>query len=298
MTTRWYTRLAPLVAVCATGCFATRNDVRTVQTNVLGTQAQLAQLISAQQAEIERARARAAETDSLRRDENARVLAIIKMVSDSMSVLTETANRDRARTVEALEAVQKQVLVLQQLSGASAKQMRDALAAIEANRSQMAPASPPPAGGTSSATTTRDSSKAPPTTSAAPATPQAPGPAQLYQMGHSAIQRGSYSTGRGALEELLTSYGTAPQAPAALLLVGESYARESNEAAADSVYQLVATRYPQSPSAPTALYKRANALRTAQPAKARVLLQQIMDKYATSDEAPLASALIKTLPPK
>jgi TolA-binding protein len=116
-------------------------------------------------------------------------------------------------------------------------------------------------------------------------------------MGHTAIQRGSYSAGRGALEELLTSHGTSPQAPAALLLVGESYARESNEAAADSVYQLVVTRYPKSMSAPTALYKRALALKTAQPAKARALLQQVVDQYATSDEAPLAASLIKQLPP-
>ena len=296
MNARRYARLAPLAAVCAAGCFATRSDVRIVQSNVLNTQAQLAQLIAAQQAEIERARARALQADSLRGEESARILAIVKAVGDSLAVLTETASRDRARTVEALEGVQKQVLVLQQLSGASAKQMRDALAAIEARRSEVPPSAPPTGG--AAGTTQRDTATKAASATSPPVTPATPGPAQLLVLGREAIVKGSYSTGRGALEELLTSHPNAPQAPEALLLVGESYTREMNEGAADSVYQLVVSRYPKSMSAPTALYKRANALKTSQPAKARQLLQLIIDQHATSDEAPLAAALIKTLPPR
>lgn len=286
-------RLLPLVAMVSAGCFATRNDVRVVQTNVLSTQQQLSQLIAAQTAEIERARARAAVDDSLRTDEREKIQALLTVMAESVSVLANRANRDRALTIESLDGLSKQVLMLQQLSGASAKQMRDALAAIEARRAEVAPA---PAAGTATGAAKPDSTAAA-AAAAAASPPQTPGPAQLYVMGRDMIQRGNYATGRTALEELLATNATAPQAPQALLLVGESYARELNQGAADSVYQQVVKRYPKSDAAPQALYKRALSLEKAQPKKARELCQQIVDQYRTSNESGLAADMIKRLPP-
>ncbi|MCC7003611.1 MAG: tetratricopeptide repeat protein, partial [Gemmatimonadaceae bacterium] len=59
----------------------------------------------------------------------------------------------------------------------------------------------------------------------------------------------------------------------------------------------VVSRYPASDRAPTALYKRATALRAVgQTDRARVLYQQVVDKYPRTDAAVLAQDFLTKKP--
>lgn len=272
--------LAPAVILTAGACFATRGDVRIVQSDIL-----------AMRDSIRAARAEDAARDAVRQRQLDSTLAAIAqslaLVTDTVRNMHATTMRLRGDVREDLTSIRQQLITVEQQMGASARRIQELRAELEADAAERAVPTVPP----------RDSSR-PPATGAAAATPAgapagAPGPAQLYQLAQDQFRRGSWGSARGAFNELLTAYPRSDLVPDALYGIAQAYESEGNGAAADSVYALVVQRHPQSERAPTALYKRATALRvTGQADKARVLYQQIVTQYPRSEAAVLAEGFL------
>ena len=115
----------------------------------------------------------------------------------------------------------------------------------------------------------------------------------MFTSARQQLLQGAYHSARVGFDNLLTTYPTAEQAPAAQLAVGEAYKGEGNLAAADSVYQLVATKFPGAPEAASGLYRHGKSLwDTGKKAEARRVFDRIIKEYANSDEARQAKALL------
>ncbi len=275
MTTRFVRLLiAPAVILTAGACFATRGDVRVLQSDI-GT--------------LQAAAARAARADTQQSVQLRQIVQALGAVSDSLRIATSTLQRFQGDVSMSMHGVEQQLLTIQELTGQSRKQVDALRAQIEARASDAppAPAAVVPAGV--------------PTTGAAPSasTPQgapAPGPYQLLELGRGQLAKGATSAARAAFSDLLAQYPTSELAPESQYWIAESFASAGSAVEADSVYALVAEKYPASDRAPTAIYKRALALKVAgQTRQARVLLQQVLDKYPKSDAAVVAASLLRDL---
>lgn len=276
MTTRFVRLLiAPAVVLTAGACFATRGDVRVLQSDI-GT--------------LQAAAARAARADTQQSVQLRQIVQALGAVSDSLRIATSTLQRFQGDVSMSMHGVEQQLLTIQELTGQSRKQVDALRAQIEARASD-APPAPPTAVVPSGV----------PTTGAAPAaaTPQgapAPGPYQLLELGRGQLAKGATSAARAAFSDLLAQYPTSELAPESQYWIAESFASAGSAVEADSVYALVAEKYPASDRAPTAIYKRALALKVAgQTRQARVLLQQVLDKYPKSDAAVVAASLLRDL---
>jgi len=264
--------LAPVVILTTGACFATREDLRIVHTDLKAMQADRVAADSAILRLIEQV------TVDL-----ARVSAVVATISDSSNASSITLNRLRNDSREDLQAIRQQLIMIQELTGQSQRRIQELRAEMEERAAELAtPVAPPP-------------STRPPGTAAAPAPP--PGPAQLYQMGQDQLRRGSASAARTVFTQLITAHPTSDLAPQALYGIAESWADEGNGRNADSVYALVVERYPRSEQAPNALYKRANAARSiGQNEQAMVLYRQIVAEYPRSDAALLAQEFLRGRP--
>ncbi|MGH7664551.1 MAG: tetratricopeptide repeat protein [Gemmatimonadaceae bacterium] len=269
----------------ATGaCFATREDVRVLQ-NDIGI-----------------VRAEIAESDSLRRVRIDSVISMLARVSDSLSAMNWRFTTFQGESREEMFSLGQQLIQIQELTGQSQRRLQELRASLEersrmaaaeaaaqaAAAQQMGPAAPGP-----------DSTAAPPGAAAPGApplgSPAGPGPNELLQLALEQLRRGSASTARVALEDLLTKYPDADIAGDAQFYIAESYAQEQQAAAADSAYALVLERYPESTRAPTALYKRALLARDAgRMPEARAMLDEVVRLYPRSDEAVLARDILRT----
>jgi tol-pal system protein YbgF len=244
--------LVPLVALATSACFATRNDVRVLQ------------------GDISTLRAERAMGDSARAQQIDRIIATLRIATDSLRSLAGQSARFQGDARESLRELREAITQVQELTGQSQKRLQEIRASVEA-RPEAAPT---------------DSTGA-------------PGPNQLYQLASQQFQRNSYAAARTAFSDLLTRYPTADVAPDALYYIGESFAAEKNTASADSAYEAVVTRYPSAFRAPTALYKRARLRQAAnKTAEARTLYQELRRKYPKSDEADLACSAMPNLCPK
>jgi tol-pal system protein YbgF len=277
MTPRWLARLAPLAAVAAAGCFATRNDVRVVQQDIATLRTEFAR------------------RDSARAVQDARLLAALQNsideTRDSIRSVSTQLGRHNADSREEMYAIGQQVIQLLAMQGLSQQRLQEMRAALEQRAAEVPPPAVTPPPGTM---TGRDTTAA----QAVATEQQAPGPNQLYQLAFDQLRRGSYSAARTGFGELLRLYPTSDLAADAQLQIASAFASEGQDVAADSAYALVVSRYPQSPKAPTALYKRAVALAAAgQTRLARQLLNDVITKYPRADEVVLARDRLRTLPP-
>ena len=242
--------LFPLAALCSTACFATRNDVRVLQSD------------------ISTLRSERAFGDSARAVQIDRIVSTLGIATDSLRSLAGQSARFQGDARESLRELREAILQVQELTGQSQRRLQDIRASIEAR--------PEPA-----------------------AVDSAPGPNQLYALGLTQYNQGSYGSARSAFDDLLRRYPTSDVAPDALYYVGEAYAAEKNASAADSVYLSVVTRYPAAPRAPLALYKRAKLKQAEKKTtEARTLFLELRRKYPKSDEAELACGAIANLCPK
>jgi tol-pal system protein YbgF len=117
----------------------------------------------------------------------------------------------------------------------------------------------------------------------------------MYEASLAQLRRGSLSTARLGLRELLRQYPTSDRAPDALYFIGQSYASE-NPDSAQAYYGQVVEKYPKSPRAGSALYNLGLlAERRKDSAKARDAYQRVVQQYPQSDEAALARDRLKTL---
>ena len=251
-----------LGALASSACFATRNDVRVLQQDILTT------------------RTEAARADSARARQIDAVARLIGTIGDSVRSLHASVSRVQGDMRGEFRQVNQQLLQIQELTGQSQRNLQNLRAEME-QRNQQAPVTPPVAGDT--------------TTQPVAPQPAAPGPAQLLALGRQQYAQRSYGTARSAFEELLKTYPESDLAAEAQLYVGECWTAEGNAPAADAAYNAVVAKYPQSPRAPNALYKLAlSQAKQGKRAEARVFMERVKREYPQSDEAELADAWLKS----
>lgn len=284
--------LFPLaVLVTAGGCFATRNDVRVVQTDVQSLRTELLR----NDAELREALAQATRT--------------LAIANDSLRALGMRAVSTQGDVRGGTRSISEQLLQIQSLLGQSQTTINRLRAEMEQRNTMqqmVPPVSVPPSGVTPPAGGTtvppvpptggvRDSATASDSTAAANLEP-ALGPSQLYTQGVDNLRRNSYTTARTLFQELLSNYPTSDHAPNAQYYIGESYEREKNLQAADAAYSAVVTVYPNADRAPTALFKRAKiAQQLGNLADARRLADDVVTRYPRSDEAVLVPDFLRNL---
>lgn len=259
---RAMTALAPLALVATAGCFATRNDVRILQGDILNF------------------RTEAARADSARARQVATVVAALGVLADSTRAASDRLARFQGDSRGDMRAIQQQLLQIQELTGQSQRRLQELRAEMEARPPQavVPPVAPVPGD-----------------TAAAAPVQAAPGPNQLYQLAYDQLRRGSYSAARAGFEELLRLYPTSELAPDAQINIAESFAAEGTNSAADSAYAAVVAKYPRSTRAATALYKLALSMaRQGKRPDARSAMDRVVREYPQSDEADLAREWLRT----
>ena len=248
--------LAPVAALAAAGCVASKQDIALLQD------------------EIRTLRAMQLREDTARRRQADSALLLLGRANDSLRVLAQRFGAFQATVGGELFEMGKQLITIQELAGMSSKRIMELRSTME-ERAQ--------------AITSTD-------TTARPGGPAAPGPAQLFQLSFDQLRRGSYGTARAGFEELLKQYPDFDEASAAQLYIAQSYAEERRTAEADSVYGLVVRKYPRSKDAPTALYKYGlSQLSQGKTAAARAALQRVVREFPSSTEAELARDRLRTI---
>jgi tol-pal system protein YbgF len=283
--------LLPLALLATGACFATREDVQALHTDV------------------QTLRADNARSDSARRVALDRVVASMNIVRDSLGLLSLRVVKMQGDVRGDLYNVGQQLLQIQELTGQSQQRVQELRASLEAKQSDIAsstaPAgSPPPMGATGAPPATTGATSAPtsppragaPSPSPVTGAGGTPGPNQLFQISLEQLRRGSPGAARTGLLTLLQQYPTSDLVPDAQFYLGEAYHQEGNAAGADSAYAAVVSGYPTSPRAPTALYKRALGMEEkGNVTGARGLLNDLVQRYPRSDEAALAKERLRTL---
>jgi len=269
-------RLVPLVVLVATGgCFATRGDVRIVQSDIAALRAELL-------------RSQLAQHEALIQNRQ-----MLERTGDSLSKVSARTVSIQGDLRGELRAIREQILQVQTLLGQSQATLARLRSEIE-SRNAPSVAPPPPTGTVPPATSAGGRPTSPTVVDSTPA--RAPGPNQLYTDGRDQLTRGSSATARIYFQELLTNYPTSDYAPDAQFWIGESFAKEKNLPAADAAYAAVVSAHPSAAKAPTALYKRAQlVLQQGNSPQAKQLLEQVIARYPRSDEAELAAEQLKTL---
>lgn len=261
--------LVPAVVLTAGACFATRNDVRTLQGDIAVLRAENARSDSVHRAQFRAAAEQVgAVSDSLRSLNAflARFATDVSRFQGDLSINMHTFGQ--------------QLLTIQELVGQTQKRQQDLKAELDRQAADLAnsaqPTVVPGVQGTASG---------PPT-----------GPSQLFDAARAQMNRASYAVARSAFTDFLEQFPTNERAGDALYNIAHCFDLEGNLAAADSVYALVLDKYPKADFASLALYKRAMmAKANNQTAKAQEYFQKIIDSYPRSPEAQLAPDRLKEL---
>ena len=258
----------PAVVLTAGACFATRNDVRTLQ------------------GDIAVLRAEAARADSVHRELLRQQARRINSVADSLQTLNVFLSRWSGDITLSLHNIGQQLITVQELTGQSQRRLQEMRAEFEAQAAATAAAAAP---------------VVPPVTGAATGVPVAgqqpqPGPNQLYSLAFQQLTRGANNAARSGFIDFLAQYPNNELAPDAQYYIAQAFDQDGKKAEADSAYAVVVAKYPKSDRAPVALFKRAGAMVEAgKKDKARALYLQIIDKYPASPEAETAKDRLKTL---
>lgn len=207
---------------------------------------------------------RALVTDSIQRLQISQLNSISRSISgiiDSLRVINSRLESSRTMTQSEISGIKQDIARLQDISGQSEERLKEIRATLEDKA---------PVIGADSVST-------------------GPGPARLLQLGKDQMIKRSYSSGRAALNDLITRYPESDLVPDAIFEIAQSYRAENNLNAADSAYADLALKYPNSPRVPSVLYKRALILQSlGQQAQARQLLQEVRRRFPRSPEASLA----------
>ena len=278
-------RVLPLAALTVvSGCFATRSDVRIVQSDVVALRTELLRKDAEQNATLAKAMTMlAAATDSLARI-STRTIGIQGDVRGEM------------------RAVKEQLLQVQTLLGQSQANINRIRAELEA-RAQAAVVQPPPAPTGTPTAPGSVSGGTPPGAVSAGQLPVRPdtstrsgGASQLYQQGMDVLRSGAPQSARTAFQELLSNFPTSDLAPDAQFQIGQSLLNEKNYGGADAAFGAVVAKYADSPRAPAALFKRATIAKLqGNMPEAKKLLQEVISRFPKSDEAELAADELKLI---
>ena len=239
------------------GC-VTKSDVQRVQDDVALFKAETARRDSA----------RAAQMNEL--------IRVQQRIMDSLTSSRRAVGQLRGDLASDLYNIQQQLVQLQELTGQSQQRLSELRTQLEARGEQLA------------TTTPGDTARPGATTSAASAD-------QMYEASLAQLRRGSTSTARLGLREMLRVYPTSERAGDALYFIGQSFAAENPDSAA-AYYEQVTQRYPNSSRASSALYNLGLlAERRKETRKAREAYQRVVQRYPQSDEAALARDRLKAL---
>ncbi|HVL19064.1 MAG TPA: tol-pal system protein YbgF, partial [Gemmatimonadales bacterium] len=232
------------------------------------------------QGEVSLLKADVARRDSARAAQLNEVMRMQLQVIDSLTVNRKTVAAIKGDLSTDLYNIQQQLVQLQELTGQSQQRLTELRTRLEARGAQIE------GGGVAA-----------PGDSARPADNGAAAASadQMYEASLAQLRRGSLTTARLGLRELLRQYPTSERAPDALYFIGQSYASE-NPDSAQAYYSQVVEKYPKSPRAGSALYNLGLlAERRKDNAKARESYQRVVQQYPQSDEAALARDRLKTL---
>jgi TolA-binding protein len=262
-----------LLALSATGCFATKGDIRLLQEEIRATRASAAQADSARRRTSDSLATALANLATVQANNARDAHAAQQKTADELKALASKTNNNDIAIREQLKAIGVDIDQLREITRQNARS--SALARAQMEQANAAANNPPP--------TTPDS-----TSVAAPVSPTSapPGPATLLIQGKGLVIQSSCATARRTFQDILTNFPNSPETPEAQYMIAESYVAcgaDGNPAKADSVYKLVIEKYPTSDWAATALYKRAEALRTANKmAEARPLYEKIVCDHPKS----------------
>ena len=219
-------------------------------------------------------KAETARRDSARAAQLTQVIQMQQRVMDSLTTGRRAVGQLRGDLASDLYNIQQQLVQLQELTGQSQQRLSELRTQLEARGEQIS-------------STPRDTS-APPAPSSASAD-------QMYEASLAQLRRGSTSTARQGLREMLRTYPTSDRAGDALYFIGQSFAAE-NPDSATAYYNQVVQKYPSSSRAGSALYNLGLvAERRKETRKAREAYQRVVQKYPQSDEAALARDRLKAL---
>jgi len=234
------------------------------------------------QGEVALLRAESLRRDSTRAMQLGEVIQMQRQIMDSLATTRRTVAQVKGDVSQDLYNIQQQLVQLQELTGQSQQRLSELRTQLEARAAQQndSPAGP---------TTTTPGDSAQPT-----GAPSASADA-MYEASLAQLRRGSTTTARLGLRELLRSYPNSSRAPDALYFIGQSFAADSPDSAG-GYYSQVVDQYPTSPRAPSALYNLGLlAERRKDNAKAKDAYQRVVQKYPQSDEAALARDRLKAL---
>ena len=223
-------------------------------------------------------KAETARRDSARAAQLAELIQVQQRIMDSLTSSRKTVAQLRGDLGSDLYNIQQQLVQLQELTGQSQQRLSELRTQLEARGEQLATSGP------------ADTNRPTPTTN--PGTASAD---QMYEASLAQLRRGSTSTARAGLRELLRTYPTSDRAGDALYFIGQSYAAENTDSAV-AYYDQVVQKYPTSSRAGSALYNLGLlAERRKETRKARDAYQRVIQKYPQSDEAALARDRLKAL---
>jgi tol-pal system protein YbgF len=223
-------------------------------------------------------KAETARRDSARAAQLSEVIKVQQRVMDSLTSSRKAVGQLRGDLASDLYNIQQQLVQLQELTGQSQQRLSELRTQLEARGEQIAASAPGDTGRSGAA----------PAASAASAD-------QMYEASLAQLRRGSTSTARLGLREMLRVYPTSERAGDALYFIGQSFAAENPDSAA-AYYNQVVQKYPASSRAGSALYNLGLlAERRKETKKARDAYQRVVQKYPQSDEAALARDRLKAL---
>ena len=220
-------------------------------------------------------KAETARRDSARAAQLTQVIQLQQRVMDSLTNSRRAVGQLRGDLASDLYNIQQQLVQLQELTGQSQQRLSEIRTQMEARREQI--------------------SAAQPSDTAAPVANSNASADQMYEASLAQLRRGSTSTARQGLREMLKTYPTSERAGDALYFIGQSFAAENPDSAA-FYYDQVVQKHASSSRAASALYNLGLvAERRKQTSKARDAYQRVVQKYPQSDEAALARDRLKAL---
>lgn len=263
--------IVSLAALSSTACFASKNDVAQLRT------------------ELNAVRADNATVDSVRAMQMVQLLSYLRTVNDTLAAINTRITRVRAENQTSMRALNDQLVQLQDVAGQSQARIQEMRAQIEARNRMMA--APPPAP-TSSPTDTVNVQRADTTQPA----DNGPGPSELFQLARDQLARRANSAARAAFADFLARYPDHELAPDAQFYLAEALAAEGKTSAADTAYATVVKKYPASLRAATALYKRGVAQQKGgKTATAKKTFNDLIKMFPESDEAALARERLRAM---
>jgi tol-pal system protein YbgF len=220
-------------------------------------------------------KAETARRDSARAAQLTELIRVQQRIMDSLTNSRRAVGQLRGDLASDLYNIQQQLVQLQELTGQSQQRLSELRTQLEARGEQLA-------------TTAPGDTARPGPSSAASAD-------QMYEASLAQLRRGSTSTARLGLRELLRVHPNSDRAGDALYFIGQSFAAENPDSAA-AYYEQVVQKHPTSSRAGSALYNLGLlAERRKDTRRARDAYQRVVQRYPQSDEAALARDRLRAL---